>query len=252
MTSDVSDVVRALRERLATLQAAPDAGPATYPGSGRSAESAGGSADDHADGDPADGHRSAGHIRATGGPAGREAATADAPDPHEPAPAGLSGLSEEERAEEVQAKNICLRLLADSARPRAGLAQKLTQRGISAPVIERVLDRFTEVGLIDDQAYAEAYVRTKHQERALSRRALTAELRRKGLDDTVVATAAEAVDPDAEETAATRLVAKRAPAALAAGPDAARRRLLALLDRRGYPADLSIRVVESVLHPRDE
>jgi len=211
MTSDVTDVVRALRERLAALDS--DRSPA----------------------DPTDG---------TPAPAA-PAAPDDAGDPG-------AALSEEERAEEAQAKNICLRLLADSARPRANLAQKLAQRGIGPATIERVLDRFTEVGLIDDQAYAEAYVRTKHQERSLSRRALTSELRRKGVDDSVVAAAAEQVDPEAEEVAALRLVTKRAPAASAAGPEAARRRLLALLDRRGYPADVSIRVVETVLARQDE
>ena len=220
MTSDVTDVVRALRERLAALDS--DRAVADVSGDGAAAL--------------------AGAAPTT------SAGSTGSPDPGETGP----GLTEEERAEEIQAKNICLRLLADSARPRANLAQKLAQRGISPAVIDRVLDRFTEVGLIDDQAYAEAYVRTKHQERSLSRRALTSELRRKGVDDAVVAAAAEQVDPVAEEDAATRLVAKRAPAALAAGPDAARRRLLALLDRRGYPADLSIRVVEGVLARRDE
>lgn len=214
MTSPVPDVVRVLRDRLSALQSGNLA--ALDPTSAAVREAAAG--------DPA------------------------APDL---APVG-DALTEEERAEETQARNICLRLLADSARPRANLAQKLAQRGISAAVIDRVLDRFTEVGLIDDQAYAEAYVRSKHQERSLSRRALTSELRRKGLDDTVVERAAEVVDPAAEELAATRLVEKRAPAALGAGSEAARRRLLALLDRRGYPAELSIRVVESVLARRDE
>ncbi|WP_111765022.1 regulatory protein RecX [Nakamurella deserti] len=214
MTSDVTDVVRALRERLAALEA------------------------DRSPSDPTDATPRSGGPDGTAAGSGVESSGAE--------------LSEEERAEETQAKNICLRLLADSARPRAGLAQKLAQRGIGPATIERVLDRFTEVGLIDDQAYAEAYVRTKHQERALSRRALTSELRRKGVDDSVVAAAAEQVDPDAEEAAALRLITKRAPAALAAGPEAARRRLLALLDRRGYPAEVSIRVVETVLARQDE
>lgn len=231
MTSDVTDVVRALRERLAALQSGAAGGPGPW-SAGRADDRAGAS-------DPTPRAEGAADIVSVSTD-GRGVA------PTSP------GLSEEERAEEVQAKNICLRLLADSARPRAGLAQKLARRGISPATIERVLDRFTEVGLIDDQAYAEAYVRTKHQERALSRRALTAELRRKGVDDDMVAAAAEMVDADAEEAAAIRLIAKRAPAAMAAGPEAARRRLLALLDRRGYPADLSVRVVESVLRGHDE
>lgn len=239
MTTDASDVVRALRERLAALQ---HTGPVAAPDMPRPAgyardrtddpPPAAPPRDDHSGADPAD--RPASGVDPTG----------ENPSEEERA--------EEERAEEARARNICLRLLADSARPRAGLAQKLAQRGISDAVSERVLDRFTEVGLIDDQAYAEAYVRSKHQERALSRRALTAELRRKGVDDAVVATATGAVDADDEEAAAITLITKRAPAALAAGPDAARRRLLALLDRRGYPADLSIRVVDGVLRRQDE
>jgi regulatory protein len=229
MTSDVTDVVRTLRERLAAIQSGAVVGSA---GRDRSPAGRAGAA-----GDPA---------AIADRESGINAGSAAGPEGEPTSP----GPTEEERAEEVQAKTICLRLLADSARPRAGLAEKLARRGISPATIERVLDRFTEVGLIDDQAYADAYVRSKHQERSLSKRALTAELRRKGVDDTLVAAAAEIVDSDAEEAAAARLVAKRAPAALAAGPEAARRRLLGLLDRRGYPADLSVRVVESALRDR--
>lgn len=237
MTSDVTDVVRALRERLAAIESAESGEAEGQGGGGRSTA-------DRVDGEVGSGAPSAMTRRRAGTEPG--CAAGQGAEPTSP------GLSEEERVEEVRAKNICLRLLADSARPRAGLAQKLVQRGISPAIIERVLDRFTEVGLIDDQAYADAYVRTKHQERSLSRRALAAELRRKGVDDDLVAAAAEVVDPDAEEAAAARLIAKRAPAALAAGPEAARRRLLALLDRRGYPADLSVRVVEAALRGQDE
>ncbi len=232
MTGQVDDVVRELRERLAALHPPT----ASVPSAAERADTAQ--------------RESALTDTALTDTAQSESALADTA-PTENAHTGAV-LSEAERAEETQARNICLRLLADSARPRAGLAQKLTQRGISDPVIERVLDRFTEVGLIDDQAYAHAYVRSKHQERSLSRWALASELRRKGLDDDVVDRAADAVDPAAEEIAAIRLITKRAPAALAAGAEAGRRRLLALLDRRGYPAELSIRVVDSVLAGQDE
>ncbi len=152
-----------------------------------------------------------------------------------------------EREEEKSAKAICLRLLASSARPRANLAQKLRTRGIGEPVITRVLDRFTEVGLIDDDAYAGAYVAAKQRERALSRHALGAELRRKGVDEAVVSGALESVDTQAEESRAAELLAKRVAGVSAAGPVAARRRLLALLHRRGYPAEMSIRLVDEAL-----
>ncbi len=43
-----------------------------------------------------------------------------------------------------------------------------------------ILDRFEEVGLVDDAQYAEMIVRTRHAERGLSRRAISTELRRRG------------------------------------------------------------------------
>ncbi len=152
MTSDVTDVVRALRERLAALDDRPLRG------------------------------RRAG--RSPRGSLGPRPATPGAIDQRaRPRRAGCrpdrGGAGRGDRRPRT---SVCG---CSPTRPGRGPTsrQKLRRRGISAPVIERVLDRFTEVGLIDDQAYAEAYVRTKHQERALSRRALTAELRRKGVDD---------------------------------------------------------------------
>ena len=65
------------------------------------------------------------------------------------------------------AKSICLRLLTGAARPRAALATALRQRGIPDDVAAGVLDRLIEVGLIDDRAYAEAFVAAKHRDRAL-------------------------------------------------------------------------------------
>jgi hypothetical protein len=87
------------------------------------------------------------------------------------------------RKQSAEAKAICLRLLAIAPRPRAGLAQALRRKEIPDDVIEAVLDRFAEIGLIDDAAYASSFVRTKHRDRALGQTALRAELRKLGVDD---------------------------------------------------------------------
>ncbi len=145
------------------------------------------------------------------------------------------------------AKAICLRLLTGSAKPRAGLATALKLRGIPDDVAGRVLDRFTEVGLIDDQAYAEAFVAVKHRERALGPTALRTELRRKGVDDEIVAAAVGSVDPDMERDRAGALIARRVDAAMAYGEPAARRRLIGLLARRGYSAELAHQVVDQAM-----
>ena len=80
-----------------------------------------------------------------------------------------------------------------------------------------MLDRFTEVGLIDDAEYARMLVRTRHAERGLSRRAIAVELRRRGIDDELAGDALEQVDADDEEVAARDARAAQARLDLGAG-----------------------------------
>lgn len=155
---------------------------------------------------------------------------------------------------EAVARAICLRLLTGAARPRAGLAAALRLRGIADEVAERVLDRFTEVGLIDDKAYADAFVAAKHRERALGAAALRTELRRKGVDEETVLDAVHIIDHDAERERARALIGKKVDAAMAHGEPAARRRLVSLLARRGYTSELAFAVVNEALavHRQDQ
>ncbi len=145
------------------------------------------------------------------------------------------------------AREICLRLLTVAPRPRAGLFQALQRKGIPAEVADQVLDRLTDVGLIDDAAYAQAFVRAKHRDRALGRSALQMELRRLGVADELAGPAVDSVDRDAEYRRATELIEKRVDSAMAHGVVAGRRRLLALLSRRGYSPGVARSVVNEVV-----
>src|SRR3954454_1475307 len=87
---------------------------------------------------------------------------------------------------ESVARAIALRMLERQPRTRAELARGMARRGVPADVAAAVLDRFTEVGLVDDEAFASAWVESRHAGRGLGRRALTAELRRRGVDEQVV------------------------------------------------------------------
>ena len=80
-----------------------------------------------------------------------------------------------------------------------------------------MLDRFVEVGLIDDRAYAEAFVAAKHRDRALGVTALRTELRRKGVDEVTVDAAVQQVDQDAERDRARALISRRVDAAMGNG-----------------------------------
>ncbi|HEY3261635.1 MAG TPA: regulatory protein RecX [Pseudonocardiaceae bacterium] len=148
----------------------------------------------------------------------------------------------------AKARQICLDLLTTKARTRAELATALARRGIDEDTVSDVLARFSEVGLIDDAAFAESFVHAGHNYRGLGRRALAAQLRRRGVDEQTTDTALAAVDPHAEEEMARTLVRRRL-AGGAAGADevATIRKLVGVLARRGYPEGLSYRVVRDEL-----
>jgi regulatory protein len=127
------------------------------------------------------------------------------------------------------------------------LVTKLRDRGIPDDAAERALDRLVQVGLIDDAAYAAAFVASRHRDRGLGRAALRRELERKGIDRELADRALEAIDADAERSRAAQMVAKKLDSAMYAGTDAARRRLLGMLARRGYSPAVAIAVVNDAL-----
>jgi regulatory protein len=110
-------------------------------------------------------------------------------------------------------------------------------------VADSVLERFADVGLIDDTAFAQAWVDSRHHGRGLGRRALAAELRRKGVDDETAAEALAGVSTDDEVAAARALVRRRLPSMASLPSDVATRRLVAMLGRKGFGASLAYRVV---------
>jgi regulatory protein len=149
------------------------------------------------------------------------------------------------------AREICLRQLAVRPRTRAELATVLRRRGIAAEVAAEVLDRYDEVGLIDDAAFARAWVTSRHHGRGLARRALAGELRQRGVDGETVGAALTELDPATEAITARELVARKLRAMGRTAPDAAFRRLVAMLARKGYPAGLAFRVVRDAIAARD-
>lgn len=148
---------------------------------------------------------------------------------------------------ESVARAIVLRKLTAAPRSRAELAQALTERNVDEDVQQRVLDRFTEVGLIDDAGYAELLVRSRQRERGLARRGLAVELRRRGIDGDTAQEALAAVDADSERETARRLVAKRLPALSRYDRDTKVRRLSGMLGRKGYSGALAAEVIREAL-----
>ena len=154
------------------------------------------------------------------------------------------------------ARAIVLRQLSMAPRSRVQLERKLKQRGCDDDVAGRVLDRMTEVGLVDDEAYAEMLVRARHSEKGLARRALAHELRKQGIDQEVADEALRQVGAGDERMRAEQLVAKRMRGLHGLAPEVQTRRLAGLLARKGYSSEVAWRVVREAVdaapeHQRD-
>ncbi len=149
-------------------------------------------------------------------------------------------------AEEV-ARKILLDQLTGQARSRAELASKLAKRRVPDDVAERLLNRFEEVGLIDDAAFARAWVESRQPGKGLGRRALAQELRRKGIDDEVAREALEEIDPEDEEEAARALVRRKLRTLRRVDRATAMRRLTGMLARKGHSGEVVWRVVREEL-----
>lgn len=143
------------------------------------------------------------------------------------------------------ARIICLRLLDSRARSRTELETALRAKGIPDDDAQAVLDRYAEVGLIDDQELARAMVADRHRDRGLGRRALLRELDRRGIDPQLSETAVAVIDRDAERSRAAELVRKRHPRLAGLPPLVRDRRLVALLLRKGYDAGMAYEVVRA-------
>jgi regulatory protein len=150
------------------------------------------------------------------------------------------------------ARAVCLRALTGAPKTRKQLADLLARRGVPEDAAVAVLDRFTEVGLIDDAAFARAWVSSRQSGRGLARRALGAELRAKGVDPEVAASALEEIDPQEEWDAARRLVARRLPSMSRLDRQTAERRLIGMLARKGYGGGLAGYVVREALDERGD
>jgi regulatory protein len=183
------------------------------------------------------------------GPGGRRSRRAARPPHGDPLnPDAVPGPAEDDLGDpESVARAVCLRALTGSPKTRRQLAELLERRGVPDEAAETVLDRFGEVGLIDDAAFARAWVSSRQAGRGLARRALRAELHAKGVDAETAAAAVQLVDDEDEREAARRLVERKLPGMRRLDRATATRRLIGMLARKGYSGGLAAAVVREAL-----
>lgn len=145
-----------------------------------------------------------------------------------------SGDLEDDADPESVARTIALRKLAAQARTRHELGQALRKKNVPDDAAAAVLDRLEEVGLVDDQTFAQDWVASRQQRRHLSRSALRRELQARGIDREHLDAALATVDSGDELNAARALATKKAATMRGLEPVVRERRVAGALARRGF------------------
>jgi regulatory protein len=181
-------------------------------------------------------------CRSSGPDDGTAPARQKPPPPPDPALEGTEPIPED------VARAIVLRQLSMGPRTRKQLEDKLRRRLCPDDIAEKVLDRMTDVGLVDDRAFAEMLVRSRQTGRGLAKRALAQELRTKGVDDELVAETLGSIDPESERMRAEELTARKLRTMGGVGPTVQARRLSGMLARKGYPPSVVYAVVRDAVN----
>ncbi len=166
----------------------------------------------------------------------------------EPVEAAAPAPAEERSS---RAHNVSMNALARRGVSSSEMADLLARRELAEHDIEIEIARLQGVGLLDDRQLAETLVRTLRERKGLGRAAITAELRRRRIDPSLVGEAIdEAYETGTDDlTRARELAIKRAPQLRSLDPETARRRLGAFLMRKGYSGSVVASAVAAALAP---
>ena len=148
---------------------------------------------------------------------------------------------------ESVARTIALRKLTAKACTRHELDRALQAKNVPEGVIDGVLDRLQEVGLVNDASFAVDWVTSRQQRRHLSRRLLRRELQAKGVERSHIDSALDQVDRNAELTSARDVADRKLASMNGVAREVQYRRLAGMLSRRVFDSAITTQVLADVL-----
>jgi regulatory protein len=141
-----------------------------------------------------------------------------------------------------------LRLLRSRLHSRAELARKLARKEYGQAVVDGVLDDLQRLGYLDDARFAQTRAAAAAEHKHHGRRRALLELRRSGVPDEIAEKALDDVYGRHDTAETARLLAqKQAPRLRKLDPAVARRRLVCMIQRRGYEYDQIKPIVDEAL-----
>jgi regulatory protein len=147
---------------------------------------------------------------------------------------------------EQRAKNVLLFQLSRSMKTRYQLANILKKREIPEEIANAVLDRFTEAQLIDDAAFARAFVNSRIAISGKSKSVIARELKQKGVNAEDAQQALSIIDQESEDKTAYAIAKKRYQQLTTLAPDVRKRRLMGFLMRRGFSGAIASRILRDL------
>lgn len=139
------------------------------------------------------------------------------------------------------------RLLNYRMRTRSELTQRLQKKGFPEAVIEKVIGKMSEIGLIDDSRFADAFVASKISSKPVGRRELERGLREKGVGKEALQNAVSHVS---DEETQVRLASEAAEIKMRSlkryDPKKRRDKLVSFLARRGFDWDIIRKVARKM------
>ena len=148
---------------------------------------------------------------------------------------------------ESEVMSVVMRRLNAAPRSRGELSKYLLQKEFDPIVIDKVLDRVSSMGYIDDVDYANEWVRSRHRARGLAPSVLKRELINKDVEVDVIEAALEQIGSQDMQDRAYELAAKKYRSLMTVDSAVAVRRIASLLQRKGYPPGMCFQVAKETV-----
>lgn len=142
-----------------------------------------------------------------------------------------------------KARDKCYKLLAYRSRTAYELQTRLEKAGFESSVIETVLNRLTERGLINDRLFARDWIAMRRAGKPTGGAYILAELLQKGVDREIITGELHGYGDDCQYEAALRLVYNK----VNPGTAIKWRRIAGLLFRRGFGGTVINKVYRTIV-----
>lgn len=145
----------------------------------------------------------------------------------------------------VKATDAIANLLSYRPRSTQEIRRRLTKKGYEEAVVEVAIERMTDLGYLNDRAFAKFWIESRNRGKPRGKRALQYELRNKGITNTLIN---ELLDEMVDESSgAYKAAQKRIRRMRGATEFEFRRKVGAFLQRRGFGFEAVNQVLDDII-----